>query len=173
MGVFLLLEPNAGRFTAMRTLILIVFALLSSPAIAQGWERYDNARFGYSMDVPPVFAGSGESDNGDGESFYNPSGAQGLVVWGAGLVGDFEGEVSSAMDYAIAENGWNITYQAVTPRWASFSGITNGRVLYQRMVLLCDGTSYAAFRAEYSSTNMTDMTPVIERLVQSLKGSDC
>lgn len=157
----------------MRTLILIAFALLATPAFAQGWERYDNARFGYSMDLPPVFAGSGESYTSDGESFYNPKGAQGLVVWGASLEGDFESEVTSTMDLAVAENGWNITYQAVTPRWASFSGIENGRVLYQRMILLCDGTSYAAFRAEYSVSDTAEMNPVIERLVQSLEGPAC
>ena len=36
----------------MRTLISLVFALLTLPALAQGGERYDNARFGYSVSVP-------------------------------------------------------------------------------------------------------------------------
>jgi len=157
----------------MRTIVFLAFALLATPAFAQAWERYENVRFGYSMDVPPVFAGSGESYTGDGESFYNPQGAQGLVVWGADMTGDFESEVSSAMDHAVAENGWNITYRAVTPRWASFSGIENGRILYQRMILLCNGTSYAAFRAEYSVSDTAEMTPMIERLVQALRGNSC
>lgn len=157
----------------MRTLLLILFALFVSPAFAQGWDHYDNARFGYGVDIPPGYVASGESDNGDGTSFYNARGAQGLLVWGGTLLADFESEVASAMDYAIAENGWNITYQVVTPRWASFSGIKGSRVLHQRMVLLCDGTSYAAFRAEYSVTDMTTVTPAIERMTQSLRGDGC
>ena len=153
----------------MRFLIIACFALFAVPALAQGWGHYDNGRFGYGIDVPPGFAGDGESDNGDGQSFYDPRGAKGLVVWGGNLLGDFEGEVASAMDYAQTENAWNITYQTTTPRWASFSGIKGIRVLYQRMILLCDGTSYAAFRAEYSVAETTEMDPVINRLVQTLR----
>lgn len=152
---------------------VLLLALAAMPASAQGWDRYGNTRFDYSVDIPPGFAGDGESDNGDGQSFYKPAGAQGLLVWGSALAGDFEGQASSAMDYAIAENGWNITYQAITPRWASFSAVRGSRVFYQRLVMLCDGASYAAFRAEYSVADTADMTPTIERMVQSLRGNDC
>lgn len=154
-------------------LILLILALLTTPAFAQGWERYDNARFGYAIDIPPGFAGDGESDNGDGQSFYDATGAKGLLVWGGNLMGDFEGEVASAIEYAQAEDGWNITYQATTPRWASFSGLKGLRILYHRMILLCDGSSYAAFRADYSVTESAEMEPVIEKLVLSLRGSGC
>lgn len=151
--------------------ILLILALLTTPAFAQGWERYDNARFGFAIDIPPGFVGDGESDNGDGQTFYKASGAQGLLVWGGSLPYGFDAGVTEAMDYAIAENGWNIAYQASTPRWASFSGVKGFRILYQRMILLCDGSSYAAFRAEYSVADSADMDPVIEKLVQSLRGN--
>ena len=153
--------------------ILLILALLTTPAFAQGWERYDNARFAYAIDIPPGFVGDGESDNGDGQSFYDATGAKGLLVWGGSLMGDFEGEVVSAIEYAQAENGWNITYEAITPRWASFSGIEGSRMLQQRMILLCDGSNYAAFRAEYSVTDSAEMEPVIDKLVQTLKGNGC
>jgi hypothetical protein len=156
----------------MRTFVLMFVSLLATPALAQGWGHYDNARFGYSIDIPPGFVGEGESDNGDGQGFYKADGAQGLSLWGGNLPYDFEAEVSEAMDYAIAENGWNITYQASTPRWASFSGIKGFRILYQRMVLLCD-SSYAAFRVEYSVADSAEMDPVVERLVQSLGSTSC
>lgn len=153
-------------------LILLILALLTTPALAQGWERYDNARFGYAIDIPPGFSGDGESDNGDGQGFQNAAKAQGLVVWGGYLMGEFEAEVASAMAFA-EDDAWNITYQATTPRWASFSGLKGFRILYQRMILLCDGSSYAAFRAEYSVTDSPEMEPVIDKLVQTLKGGDC
>lgn len=159
----------------MRFLLVMLFALLTLPAFAQEGQRYDNGRFGYSISVPPGFVGNGESDNGDGDgqSFYDARGGKGLVVWGGNLTGPFEAEFADVMDYAVAENGWNITYQAVTPRWASFSGVDGSRVVYQRMILLCDGASYAAFRAEYSTLDLTEMDAVIERMVQSLTGKDC
>ena len=65
-------------------------------------------------------------------------------------------------------DGWAVTYEATTPSWASFSGMQGKRVLYQRMIALCDG-SYAAFRLEYSTVDMAKMDPVVERLVRTLK----
>lgn len=150
--------------------ILIILVLLTGPAFAQGWERYDNARFGYGIDIPPGFSGSGESDNGDGQRFSVNGKPIELIAWGGNLMGTFDGEVTAAMDFAQGD-GWSLTYQATTPRWASFSGLKTSRILYQRMVLLCDGSSYAAFRAEYSVADRAEMDPVIERLVGSLRGN--
>lgn len=157
----------------MRTLLVLLFTLLTTPAFAQGLDRYENGRFGYGIDIPPGFSGAGESDNGDGQEFSANGRAISLLVWGSNIVeGDFESEVLTGMAYA-EEEAWNITYQATTPRWASFSGLKGFRVLYQRMVLLCDGSNYAAFRAEYSVADTTEMDPVIERLVRSLRVAGC
>ena len=157
----------------MRILLLTLFALLTLPV--QAGERYDNARFGYSVSVPDGFIGQGESDNGDGQHFAVPGRAISLSVWG-GLLGaggaGFDSAVAQAMAHD-AQQGWNQTYQAVTPRWASWSASSGGQILYQRMILLCDGQSYAAFRAEYGQRDRADMDPVIDQLVASLRGSRC
>lgn len=153
----------------MRIAVLLLLALFAAPASAQ--ERYDNARFGFSIDLPSGFAGQGESDNGDGQAFAFAGKPIDLVVWGGNLMADFETEVAQRMQWATDE-AWNITYQATTPRWASYSAVKGSRILYQRMVLLCDGASYAAFQAEYSVVNAADMDPTVEKLVQSLRG-DC
>ena len=155
----------------MRTLISLLFALLTLPALAQGGERYDNARFAYSVSVPTGFAGQGESENGDGQHFAWPGRAIGLSIWG-GYVDDFGDEVASRMAQDAAE-GWNQTYQAATPGWASWSAMASGQIRYQRMILLCDGQSYAAFRAEYGTRDRAEMDPVIEQLVASLRGDSC
>jgi hypothetical protein len=167
---FKLAAQRRWLHTGGMRLILILFALLTAPAFAQGWERYDNARFGYSIDIPPSFLGRGESDNGDGQAFAPDGKPIDVLVWGGYLLEDFEAEVTQRMAWD-AEESWNLTYQATTPRWASWSAIKGSRILYQRLVLLCDGSSYAAFRAEYSVTDSAEMNPVIERLVQSLRGN--
>ncbi|KRA56037.1 hypothetical protein [Devosia sp. Root635] len=154
----------------MRILLALLLTLFAVPAFAQGWEHYDNGRFGYGVDIPPGFAGQGESDNGDGATFAAGGNPTYLTVWGGGLMGSFEDEVAQRMRWSEAE-AWNTTYQATTPRWASWSAIKGFRILYQRMVLLCDGTSYAAFRMDYSVTDASDMAPVVERLVRSLRGN--
>ena len=151
-------------------LIFILIALFATPAFAQDWQQYDNARFGYSIDVPPGFSGQGESENGDGQAFAADGKPIDLLVWGGQALEGFEAEVAQRMAWDEDE-AWNITYQATTPRWASWSAIKGFRILYQRMVLLCDGTSYAAFRVEYSVTDSAEMDPVVERLVQSLRGN--
>ena len=156
----------------MRFILTIIFVLLAAPASAQGWDRYDNGRFGYSIDIPPGFSGQGESDNGDGQAFAAAGKPIDLLVWGGNLLEGFEAEVGQRMSWDEDE-AWNITYRVTTPRWASWSALKGSRILYQRLVLLCDGTSYAAFRAEYSVTDSADMDPVIERLVGSLRGSGC
>ncbi|UJW85208.1 hypothetical protein [Devosia sp. SL43] len=158
----------------MRTLFLALFALLTTPALAQDWGSYANPRFGFSIDIPEGFVGQGEPANGDGQHFAVPGKAIALSVWGghSGIVTpDFESDVAWRMEQDI-EAGWNITYQATTPRWASWSGLSGGQVVYQRMILLCDGASYAAFRAEYGQRDRIEMDAIVERLVQSLKG-DC
>ena len=154
----------------MRMFLALIIALIAAPAFAQGWERYENGRFGYGVDIPPDFYSQGESDNGDGVTFAAQGKPTYLTIWGGNLMHSFEGEVAQRMGWDQDE-AWNITYQATTPRWASWSAIKGFRILYQRIVQLCDGTSYAAFRAEYSVTDSAEMDPVVERLVQSLRGN--
>lgn len=152
----------------MRPLFLLVFALLITPALADDWGGYENARFGYAIDVPPGFTWGKEADNGDGRSFRD--GATKLAVWGGYVVEpSFESDVATAIGFA-ADDGWTINYQSVTPSWASYSGTQGKRVLYQRMITLCDG-AYAAFRLEYSAVDIGRLEPVVNRLVQTLKGS--
>jgi len=154
----------------MRTLLALLFALIATPALAQGWGHYDNDRFGYGLDIPPGFSSQNFSDNGDGESFAAGGKPTYLTVWGGNLTGSFEDEVSQRMAWGESE-AWNTTSQTVTPRWANWSAIKGFRMLHQRMVLLCDGTSYAAFRLEYSVTDASAMDPAVERLAQSLRGN--
>jgi hypothetical protein len=163
------LQAGAWRaiFAAMRLLICLLLIVLAAPALATDWGQYDNARFGYTIDVPPGFEWGNEADNGDGRAFRG--GATNLLVWGGNITEDsFEGAVASAKGF-VEGDGWNISYEAVTPSWASFSGAQGKRILYQRMIALCDG-AYAAFRLEYSAIDIAALDPVVNRLVQSLKG---
>jgi len=156
----------------MRTLIFaFLIALLAVPASAQDWGSYGNSRYAYQIAVPPDFVGQGESSNGDGQEFQKRRGAQRLTAWG-GLLGvlndNFEAEVKSRMEQDEV-GSWRVTYQAVTAEWASYSAINGSRILYQRMILLCDRQSYAAFRLEYSVRDSVSMDAVVSTLVGSLR----
>lgn len=144
---------------------LLALALLISPATG-GWGHYENARFGFSIDVPPGFAVQGESANGDGNSFATPTAA--LRAFAGNIVdGDFETEVGYERD-AIADEGFAITFQVTTPQQASFSGKHGARIVYGRLVAICGGQEFMGFVLEYSAADMTKFNPVIDRLTSSL-----
>ena len=97
----------------------------------------------------------------------------GLVAGGNIVEDSFESAAYAAMGFSTGD-GWKLSYEAVTPSWASYSGTRGQRVLYQRMIALCDG-QYAAFALEYSATELSRLDPVVNRLVRSLKstGGSC
>lgn len=154
----------------MRFVLALLLSLLALPALAQGWGHYDNARFAYGVDIPPGFVGQGESANGDGQAFVLAGKPIDLRVWGGMLLGGLDAEVAARMA-EDADAGWGLTYQAVTPRWASWSGMSGGRIIYKRMVALCDGESFAAFSAEYSIADRVMMDAAMERMAGSLRGA--
>lgn len=156
----------------MRALFLLALMLIASPALAQFWGHYENARFGYAIDVPPDFVGQGESDNGDGQVFLLLGAEQALTVWGGHLLDTFEQEVADRVASASGEN-WGVSYRVSTPQWAVFSGQRDHRIVYQRMITLCDGTRYAAYRMEYNIRDLAAMDAVIEGLNRSLVASAC
>jgi hypothetical protein len=154
----------------VRLILALLVMLLPPQAIAASWGHYTNARFGYAVDVPPGFVGQGESDNSDGQVFKTPTAA--LTVYGANILdGGFEDEVKQRQHWAT-NDGWAITYQVTTPSVASYSGKQGARILYVRMIPLCDGSQFAAFELEYSRVDLQKFDAVVTRLVQSLKAPE-
>jgi len=152
----------------MRVLSLIIFAVMTVPALAFGWGHYENTRFGYAIDIPPNFEGGRQSGNEDGQMFRWMARAQLLTVWGGNAPGGFEQETAAMLAKASAD-GWNISYQATTPTWAHFKAQRGERMLHQRMIALCDG-QYAAFLFDFAMQEVANVEPVIERLERSLRG---
>ena len=162
----------------MRPFLLAALLLLFfGPALAQDWERYENARFGYAIDIPADFGGEGESQSGDGQVFRSETGTASLHVWGGHVLeGKFEDAMQAAIDYA-SEDGWRLGEQVVTPSWASYSGTRNGLMLHAHVIALCGGSQFAAFALEYPERQLREMDGVAERLTASLaatgSGDDC
>lgn len=152
----------------MRLLALIALLAfgLASPVLAEDWRLYANDRFGYEIPVPDSLRMVAQSDNGDGATFKSSNGRQVLTVWGGNIIeGDFEYEVTSRL-VDLDENSWNITYKAVTPRWASFSGSRDGQVIYWRAIALCGGSQYAIFQFDYPLSQLSALDPTVTRMVR-------
>jgi hypothetical protein len=155
---------DRSRLAYMR-FVIAFFMLLAVPAFAAiGWTNYDNARFGYRGAVPSGFSGNGESDNGDGQVFERQPTMQELRYWGSMMLEDgFEAEVSAALATAERE-GWNVSYQAATPDWASFTFVMGQQRLQTRMILLCDRIITATMTLRYTAAEAADIRPMVDEL---------
>ena len=132
------------------------------------WTRYNNSRFGYRIDIPPSFSAVDEADNGDGGVSQSPDGRSELRVWGSHILEDnFASEVSGRIEGDKAD-GWNVSYEKRTAKWASWSGSKDGRIVYQRAIPLCDDQAAAYFRLEYEQSQIAAFDTVVARMVRSL-----
>lgn len=161
----------------MRLLLALFFVVCAGSVLGADWSRFANARFGYIIDVPPDYFGEGEAPNGDGQVFHSANGTQLLRVYGGHTIEQsFEASVNAAMNYA-RDAGWSLSYERVTPSWASYSGLRNGMVLYARAITLCGGGQFASFELEYPERDLQEMHAVVDRLVAALQptgdGADC
>jgi hypothetical protein len=154
--------------------ILLVSALLASaplvssgPASASEWWPYDNARFGYAIELPAEFALAARSDNNDGLTLTPPDQSARLLVFGTHMFdGDFSTEAKIRMRLAKGD-GWQISYSKTTSRGMSFSGVRQDRIVYVRGVALCNGGA-AFFQMDYPKSAMQRYDAAVMRLVRSL-----
>lgn len=160
------------RIPALAPLLLLACLVANASAAAEEWSRYDNSRFGFSLAIPSAFAPQGESANSDGQSFALANRPARLSTWGGHLMSDFEGEIARAMEFD-ASGGWLVTDRNTGPNWATWSARQGGRILLQRVILLCNGDSFAAFRLEYSQADRNSIDPLIEILTPSLRSESC
>ena len=146
--------------------------LLTTPAMAADWQRYQNPRYAFGIDIPANFFLLRESDNGDGAIFNSRDGRVVMRAYGGHVVeADFEAEVKAAMKSAKSD-GWMLSYQRVTPDWASYSGSRNGQVLYTRAVATCGGSQYVGFELVYPVDQFKAYDAIIQHLIDSLKSLD-
>jgi hypothetical protein len=155
-----------------------VFALflMTSLAMAAEWNSYANARFGYSVDIPPGFKQFGEKpESADGLTFRSAAGDAELLVWGANIVdGTFKDEMDKRIQWA-KDDGWSVKYvsydkQAVLT-WAAFSGVKGKRIFYERALSSCKATQVVMFRIEYPDARKKNYDKIVERIGKSLKAA--
>lgn len=153
----------------MKRLALLLLLLLPAAAAAADWQPYANARFGFTVEIPPGFALLQEAENGDGRT-YALGGAK-LSVWANYLAsGPFEAEVAERRK-AYQQEGWDISYDRQTAGWASLSGTRGETILYHRLIALCDDAA-ASFVLDYPQAMKAEMAPFVGRLVKSLRPAE-
>lgn len=155
----------------MTGLLAIGLSFLASSALA--WSSYGNGRFGYVIDVPTGFSAVQEADNGDGGVSTSADQKSLLTIWGSNLI---DGGLSDAVKLRLEDlraDGWDLSYTRETPEWAGWSGTRQGRILYGRVITLCDDQA-AYFQIDYPQAEVEPYKPVVERLVKSFQnGQKC
>jgi len=144
-------------------------AVAAMQASVADWNRYDNPRFSYAIDIPPGFSDVSEAQNSDGGVSNSADGKAELRVWGGYLVDrSFKSDVEERVQ-SDSSNGWNISYDRRAASAASWSGSKNGRVFYARAMTGCDDSAIY-FRLEYEHSQLKVYDAIVSRLVKSLHG---
>ena len=136
---------------------------------AEGWQQFGVRQLGFTFEVPPGFVLAQHTDQG--AAFQGRNDAF-LAVWGARLGhASFPAEIEHRMA-EDEKDGWKLTYQRITPRWASYSGIKNGKIRYVRAIAICNDRA-ALFTINYSRSEKVPYDPVVVQMVRSLKAEGC
>lgn len=151
-----------------RLIALLLFSPV--PAFAADWWSYDNAGFGYAIELPSEFHLAASSDDTDRLSLSPADRSASLQVFGTVVAnGDFTSEANGRVALA-RDQGWKISYSKSNSRGISFSGTKQGRIVYVRGVALCNGAA-AFFQMDYSKADMQRYDAVVMRLVRSLRST--
>jgi hypothetical protein len=158
----------------MRTLLFIVAMLIASVAAAagDGWQRYENPRFGFGLDIPPGFAAVPATTNTGDQLFNQIGGAEKLTVLGGAVQPGSFNQKWEATKAAYEADGWALSYDPQPPNWTSFTGVRDGQRLYVKMIPLCGGTKqFGMFALEYPEADSATAEPIALRLASSMTRS--
>jgi hypothetical protein len=155
----------------MRMILILITALFTLPALAAGWSRYSNDRFGYSVDIPSGFSEDSSPVNGRDVSYSSASGNSQIEVWGLRSTG-FSGTVSQLVSQSRGA-GWQFGEggTAVWSSWLILNGSKSGRLMYLKAIDACHGNA-AVVRIEFDESDRGAIWPLLDHLGTSLEASD-
>lgn len=163
----------------MRRYLTASFALaafLSSPlALANNGDRirYDNARFGFTLELPVGFYAGNAPSNGDGRAFRSRNGQINVITYAHYILASFQSEYAEQKKF-LEQEGANIVYDRMGDNWFAFSGYRkDGRIFYQRVMKTqdCQTDRIAAFVIiDYPRAAKTQIENDIGWITRSLTG---
>jgi len=152
-----------------RSLLLAgVASLAATPAAAESWRTYRNARFGTSIEYPDRFRPGRPPDNGGGLGFTSADGAS-FSVYGSHNA--LEHDLPGLESFVRAERpaGERITYAARGSDWFVLSGTRGDSTFYERYLLSHRGRIVNGFVMEYPSRLQTIYGAIVTRMSRSLR----
>ena len=109
--------------------ILLASTLACTPVMAQDWTQFGIQRFGFRFDVPSEYRLTDryKDEEGDGALFLSPD-KDLLAVWGVNLEQQSFRQSIEDQIRQDEQDGWIFTYKRLTPKWAAYSGIRDGKI---------------------------------------------
>lgn len=173
-----LLTRGARRAAAVSLLLLAVAVLAAAKPVE--YERYENARYGFSIDYPTFLEPGPESENGDGRRFMGQdvTGFTIMTVWGE----------ANALDRTIADRyadrlaelraqGLEPAYKTLRNTWYVISWRQGTTLLYEKCVVSRERRQptelplqFATMLLSYPNARQKPMDPVIVRVARSFVG---
>lgn len=142
--------------------------MLAALAPAGDWRSYVNARYAYSICYPRQFVPQGEADNGDGQVFAGPGGAE-LRVYGSNNVLDrsLAEEMADQARLLTGRNG-KVTYRFANKGSAVVSGDDGaGTVFYAKTIARSD--QFLSFQLRYPKAASARYKPVVETIARCFR----
>lgn len=128
------------------------------------WATYVNARYGFVICYPEnLLMAQGEADNGDGQTFKAPDGAE-LRAFGSNNVFNrsLTAETMEEARYYMGRRG-KVTYRVEKRDWAVISG-NDGRATAFYTKTFKRDDQFVTFQLKYPKVAATRYKPVVERL---------
>lgn len=140
-------------------------------------KTYCNSRFNFCIDYPSTLYPQGESDNGDGQVFKSKDAKNKLVVFGRNHI-DIENDIETALQSAFDLDSWGnnpdtpqkvITYKKLGKTFYVVSGYNNGKIFYQKTILLHDREGLGTALIEYSESEKVFYNKISETIFKTFK----
>ena len=150
--------------------LLAFFSVLafSQPSAARtNFKTYNNARFGYTISYPAnLLAPQGEADNGDGQTFTG-EGVK-MTVFGTNFLEtkNFQDEFNVTLAKYRAEN---ISYKFYRKDYFVFSGKSDGKIFYQKVMEKSASGVYVTVIIEYDESKCSIYDKLIPRIMKSFE----
>jgi hypothetical protein len=133
----------------------------------EAWTTYQNSRFGTSIAYQEFFEPDNPPENGDGQSFTGPEGANFRVYAHYNI--DNETPASYLAQLLADPSRPNVTYKRIDNNRVTISGIRGALIYYDAYIFSRRGVVHA-FEIEYPAKFKNDYDPTIQRMARSFTG---
>lgn len=159
-------------FAALVVTALFIPLAFVEPAFSAHWERYVNARFGTSAEVPARgFTAEPVPANNDGQIWKSADGRGSIAVYGSYLVVvDTFKQYRNFMLNTARGDGVDITYNVVGHGWFAYSGYLGNDIVYARVLISnnCNETVVNHIYLQYPKSQKRRYDPIVTRLAKTL-----